>query len=382
MAATAIHGTRQIKTGTITKTVVDSTIIRGDGVNAFTADQPHGGFKITGLGAGVAATDAATVAQVDQARQAVSVKDPVRVATTTNITLSGTQTIDGIALSILDRVLVKDQSTPANNGPYNVQSGAWTRTTDADISAEMKAGTLMWVNEGTVNGDKQFILTTNDPIVLGTTALVFTVFFGGTSYIAGAGLTLSGSTFDVIAGDTSLTVAADAVSVNVNATGGLETATGVKVKLDGSTLAIGAGGTKVASAGITATELATSVAGNGLAGGGGTALSVNVAAAGGLQIATDAVEVKLDTASLVLSASGIKVNYAKHVKRETPSGTVNGSNVTFTLLVTPVTGTEEVFLNGLLQEGAGEDYTLTTNSIAFVTAPETGARIRVNYIAP
>ena len=72
--------------------------------------------------------------------------------------------------------------------------------------------------------------------------------------------------------------------MNVNATGGLETATGVKVKLDGATLAIGASGTKVASGGITATELATSVAGNGLAGGGGTALSVNVAAAGGFRL--------------------------------------------------------------------------------------------------
>ena len=382
MAATTIHGQKQIRAATIDKTNVNSTIIRGDGVNAFTADQPHGGFKITGLGAGVAATDAATVAQVDAARQGVMVKDPVRVATTANITLSGTQTVDGVALSVGNRVLVKDQTTGQNNGIYLVAAGAWTRTVDADVSAEVLGGLLVWVNEGTTNGDKQFILTTNDPITLGTTPLVFTMFAGGTSYTAGAGLALTGAVFDVTNTDTSITVGTDTVSVNVNATGGLETATGVKVKLDGATLAIGAAGTKVASAGITATELATSVAGNGLAGGGGTALSVNVAAAGGLQIATDAVEVKLDTASLVLSASGIKVNYAKHVKKENPSGTVNGSNVTFTLLVTPVTGTEEVFLNGLLQEGAGEDYTLTTNSIAFVTAPETGARIRVNYIAP
>ena len=120
MAASQIHGTRQVKAGTLTKTVVDSTIIRGDGVNPFTADQPHGGFKITGLGAGVAATDAATVAQVDAARQGVMVKNPVRVATTTNITLSGTQTIDGVALSAGNRVLVKDQSTGQNNGIYAV----------------------------------------------------------------------------------------------------------------------------------------------------------------------------------------------------------------------------------------------------------------------
>ena len=96
MATTQIHGNRQIQSGSIDKTRVDAGIIRADGVNAFTADHSHGGFKITGLGAGVAATDAATVAQVDAARQGVMVKDPVRAATTANITLTGTQTVDGV----------------------------------------------------------------------------------------------------------------------------------------------------------------------------------------------------------------------------------------------------------------------------------------------
>jgi len=382
MAATRIHGTKQIQPATIDKASVNTTIVTTDGAATFAADQSLGGFKITNLLAGVAATDAATVAQVDAARQGILVKDPVRVATTANITLSGTQTIDGVALSATDRVLVKDQSTGADNGIYLVNASTWTRALDANISAEVKAGMMMWVNEGSVNGDKQFILTTNDPITLGTTALVFTLFAGGTSYVGGAGLTLTGATFDVVAGDTSLTVAADSVIVNPNTSGGLETSTGLRVKLNGTTLDRSSSGMKVADAGVTETQLAASVAGDGLAGGAGTALSVNMLSTGGLQTTTDQLGIKLNGATLLLAAGGLSVNTAKFIVREVPSGTVNGSNVTFTLAATPVTGKEEVFLNGLLQEGGGEDYTLTTNSIAFVTAPETGARIRVSYLAP
>lgn len=102
------------------------------------------------------------------------VKLMCRAATTGNITLSGTQTVDGVALIAGDKCLVRAQSTGANNGPYVVAAGAWTRTTDADTSAKMMSGILVMVTEGTVNGDKLFGLTTNNPITLGTTALTFT----------------------------------------------------------------------------------------------------------------------------------------------------------------------------------------------------------------
>jgi len=98
---------------------------------------------------------------------------PVRAATTANITLSGTQTIDGVALIATDRCLVKDQSTGANNGVYLVAAGAWTRATDADGSGELVGGMLFPISEGTVNGNRVAMLTTNDPITIGVTALVF-----------------------------------------------------------------------------------------------------------------------------------------------------------------------------------------------------------------
>lgn len=68
------------------------------------------------------------------------------------------------------------------------------------------------------------------------------------------------------------------------------------------------------------------------------------------------------------------------VKRETPSGTVNGSNADFTLANTPNAATEEVFLNGILQDsGVGNDYTISGAVISFTTAPVSGDKIRVNY---
>ena len=78
-------------------------------------------------------------------------KKSVRAATIANITLSAPQTIDGIAVIAGDRVLVKDQSTPATNGIYIVAAGAWTRPADVDSISEI-AGSLVNVDSGTTQG--------------------------------------------------------------------------------------------------------------------------------------------------------------------------------------------------------------------------------------
>lgn len=100
-------------------------------------------------------------------------RQAARAATTANITLSGTQTVDGVVLAVDDRVLVKNQTTASENGIYNVAVGAWTRSTDADTSAEVPPGMVISVAEGTVNHDTIWILT-NDSVTLGSTALSFT----------------------------------------------------------------------------------------------------------------------------------------------------------------------------------------------------------------
>lgn len=86
--------------------------------------------KITSVADPTVATDAATKSYVDSVAQGLDIKASVKVATTANITLSGTQTIDGIVLVASDRVLVKDQTTGTQNGIYVVAAGAWTRATD------------------------------------------------------------------------------------------------------------------------------------------------------------------------------------------------------------------------------------------------------------
>lgn len=104
---------------------------------------------------------------------------PCRVATTANVaTLAGgaPNTVDGVPLALNDRVLVKDQTTASQNGIYTVTTlgtganGTWARATDADAVGELVAGTTVSVNEGTLNGDSDWTITTNGVITPGTTA--------------------------------------------------------------------------------------------------------------------------------------------------------------------------------------------------------------------
>lgn len=174
---------------------------RLDQMAAPTAPVSLNNQRITSLATPTAATDAATKGYVDAAVNGTDWKQSVRAATTANITLSGTQTIDGVALVAGDRVLVKDQTTPAQNGIYVVATGAWARATDADENAEVTAGLSVMVTEGTSNADSQWRLTTNDAIVVGTTALTFAQIGAGSSYTQGTGISISGN---VIAIDTAV----------------------------------------------------------------------------------------------------------------------------------------------------------------------------------
>lgn len=104
----------------------------------------------------------------------------VRVATTGNLTLSGLQTVDGISLGANDRVLVKNQTAATANGIYVAASGAWARASDADEAGEFVAGKYVFVQAGTANANKGFVLANTGAINLGSTALTFAQFNGGT----------------------------------------------------------------------------------------------------------------------------------------------------------------------------------------------------------
>ncbi len=138
--------------------------------------------------------------QLNNIISGLSWKTSVRVATTANITLFGTQTIDGIAVIAGDRVLVKNQSTGANNGIYLCAAGAWTRTTDATTGGGGATGILgatMVVQEGTISEDFIYTCSTNAPITIGVTALVF-VKTSATTYTGTAGqIDLTGNIFSI-----------------------------------------------------------------------------------------------------------------------------------------------------------------------------------------
>ena len=134
-------------------------------------------------------------------------------ATTANVTLSGTQTIDGISLVAGNRILVKNQSTANENGIYVVSGSSWTRSTDANTSAEVTPGMFVFVEQGTTNADSGWVLTTDATITLGTTNLTFSQFSGAGQITAGDALTKSGNTLNVNDDNITLEVNSDALRI-------------------------------------------------------------------------------------------------------------------------------------------------------------------------
>ena len=192
----------------------------------------------------------------------IDYKQATRVITVTNITLSGgaPNQVDGVNLSQNDRVLVIGLSTASQNGIYLVQSlgsgsnGTWIRTSDTDVTGELLAGTIVMVTEGTVYHDTQWKLTTDDPIVIGTTPLVFeqnsafafgNVYANGTAVLAtsvGDVLTLTaGNNIQITGNNTakSVTIGVTGISLTSIANG----TSNVNVIGSGSNITVGVGGT-------------------------------------------------------------------------------------------------------------------------------------------
>jgi hypothetical protein len=131
---------------------------------------------------------------VDAAIVGISWKQPVRAATTANITLSGAQTIDTVSVVAGDRVLVKDQSTQANNGIYIVGT-PWTRSPDADIWDELVSA-MVFVESGGQAG-AAFYCPVQPGGTLGVTAITWSNFSVAGTYFAGTGLSLAANTFSI-----------------------------------------------------------------------------------------------------------------------------------------------------------------------------------------
>ncbi len=215
--------------------------------NAITTTNANGNLELTPNGtgtvvvpsgyegrAGFTSDSIVNKTYVDSVANGLDVKKSVRVATTATLsatysngngtlTNSGAQAaiaIDGITLVAQDRVLVKNQSTAAQNGFYKVTtvgngSTNWvlTRTPDADAASELTAGAFTFAEEGTLNGDNGYVLATDGAITLGTTAINFEQFSGAGQITAGDGLTKDGNTIDAVGTANRISVAADAIDI-------------------------------------------------------------------------------------------------------------------------------------------------------------------------
>jgi hypothetical protein len=161
---------------------------------------------------------AATKGYVDAARSGLDVKQSVRAATTGAINLSSDlengDAIDGVTLATGDRVLVKHQGTASENGIYVVQaSGAAVRATDFDGTGEVSGGAFTFVEEGTVNADSGWVVSSNGAITVGTDSIEWVQFSGAGQITAGDGLTKSGNTINVVGTADRITANADSVDI-------------------------------------------------------------------------------------------------------------------------------------------------------------------------
>jgi hypothetical protein len=355
MSATKIRGNTQILADTITNTEINSAaaiatskladgaeFLKRNGTVALTGDlNANGVAKIIGLVDPTNPQDAATRAWVlaQLAGGVTPHAGTVRAATSAAGTLATSfengDVIDGITLATGDRILIKNQAAAAENGIYTVNaSGAPTRATDMDIWTEVP-GFIVSVQVGTVNSDTLWLSTADLGGTLDTTAITFIQLPGPSDVIAGAGLTRTGQSIDVVAGDGSIVANANEIHVGVSGTGAIAGSGALSINTDDVTIEKNTNALRVKPGGIGETQL----------------------------------------------GAGVYQKVANIIIRETPSGSINGSNVTFTLANTPLAGSEQVFLNGILQEpGAGNDYTISTNTITYLTAPATGDRLRVSYL--
>jgi len=231
----------------LTSLVVDSITINGATLSTTASNtdivmSPHGTGTVTVPSgyedrAGFTTNSLANKAYVDQVAQGLDTKPSTRVATTADLSATysngtagvgatltagsnGAISIDGISLSLNDRVLVKDQSTAAENGIYRVStvgdgSTAFvlTRATPEDQPAELTGGSFVFVEEGTANGDNGYVFTHTGAPTFGTTSLDVAQFSGAGQITAGAALSKTGNQLDVEVDDSSIEVNSDALRV-------------------------------------------------------------------------------------------------------------------------------------------------------------------------
>jgi hypothetical protein len=345
---------------------IDGNTISSTNVNGNIILDPNGtgvidasATRITNLAEPSADSDAATKYYVDAARSGLDVKNSVKAATTANITLSNTQTIDGVALSVGDRVLVKDQTTASQNGIYVVASSSWTRSTDADAPAELNPGTFVFVEQGTINDNTGFVVVSDSVVTIGTDDINWTLFSASGTLIAGNGLSKNGYTLEVnVAGSGGIELSSDALQLKSTIAGtGLDYASGVL-------------------------SLETTLAGLGLTYTAGV-IDLNVATNGGLELdGSDNLQLKstvagtgLTLTSGVLDVIGTADRITANANSIDIASTYVGQN-TITTLGTITTGTWQGSVIAALYGGTGHS-SYSTGDLLVASGASTLSKLTV-----
>ena len=201
----------------------------------------------------VSGNDVVNKTYLDFYAAGISWKQPVRCGTTANITLSGLQTIDGVTVVAGNRVLVKSQTAPAQNGIYLASATAWSRAPDADTWDELVSA-LVFVESGSTLAGSAWYCTIQPGGTLGTTAVTWSNFSVAATYTAGTGLTLTDYVFSI----TNTGVAAAAYGSASKTLTATVNAQGQLTVLAATDIAIA--NTQVSGLGTMSTQAASSVA--------------------------------------------------------------------------------------------------------------------------
>jgi len=432
-----------------------------------------GGHKITNVAPGTDPSDVVIKSQLDSIAAGLDPKESCRAATTGNITLSGLQTIDGVSLQVGDRVLVKDQTDPKQNGIYDASVTGWSRSSDADgdIVGEVSGGMFTFIEAGTGNAGSGWVVVADGTLDPDTDPITFTQFAGGGALTGGLGINVNGT--EIVAdtdGSSIINTAGSGSQIGIKALGvvagllasdsvitskimdGNVTAIKINADIAGSALTknstsnaldVNVDGTTISIVGnqlqANATALTAAIAGDGLirnagsgeldvnvdgttieitgdtlrvvAGGIGTShladdsvtrekINADIAGIGLVQAAGGELDVNVDGSTIEIDSDIVRVKAAgitedeiassalgtgllggsgtvisvddsvflsasNYVVREPHNATTDGQT-SVSLGFTPATGTEMVFVNGvLMEEGAGSDYSISGSTITF-----------------
>lgn len=355
-----IRGTTQIKNASITAVkfaaslglataqLAEGTLfLKSDGTVNLTASLNANSQKIINLATPTAANDAANKAYVDNTALGLSPKRARKAVIVANVALSGIPSAvnaDGVTLVAGDEVLAIAQTTAAQNGPWVIAAGSWTRPDDYAAASTQRANPYMYIQQGTLYADQSFVATTDGSITVDTTATAWTTNAGLQSLVAGAGLTKTGNQVDVGAGN-GISVAADSIAVLAN----------------GASLNVSGSGVKISD---------------------GAAGQLMLAGTGGLAAFTTlSGDISSITAAGAVTLSSSVIKTTNFVTGEIPTGAINGVNVTYALAFTPLTGSVEVYVNGLRElAGAGNGFTVSGSTITMLNVLSVDDDIQVDYL--